>query len=80
MHQHTLPPNGKVIITLKEAAEVTGIPAWTLRRHIYERKLACIRPGGNRGKILITPSDLHSYLLRYGKRPVALLRWRGCRS
>jgi hypothetical protein len=57
MHQHTLPTNGKVTITLKEAVEVTGIPTWTLRRHIYERKLAGIRPGGSRGNILIIPTS-----------------------
>ena len=65
MQQNAWPTSGKFTLTLKEASDLTGIPQWTLRHHIYQKKLAVIRPGGSRGKILITPADLNAYLLRH---------------
>ena len=56
---------GKALLDLREAGNASGISPWTLRKDVHAKKLACFRRGGRRGKILISPSDLEDYLLRY---------------
>src|SRR5689334_17467191 len=63
MDQLKLPSTGKTLLTLKEAARLTGISQWTLRRDVIGRRLACFRRG-RRGKIMITPGDLEAYIFR----------------
>lgn len=51
--------------TLQEAAKEKNISPWTLRRAIYERRLATVRFGGStRGKIRIRREDLEAFVLR----------------
>lgn len=57
--------NGKALLDLAEACQVTGISSWTLRKDVSTKKLACIRRGGNHGKILLSISDLEEYLRKY---------------
>jgi hypothetical protein len=54
----------KALLDLQESGHLSGISAWTLRRDIQKKKLACYRRGGARGKILIAPGDLEDYLTR----------------
>lgn len=58
-----LPSSGKAFLSLVEAQSLTGISAWTLRRDITARRLACVRRG-TRGKIRISVADLEAYLTR----------------
>ena len=64
MLDQILPPLGKTLVELPEAEQITGVSAWTLRRDIKLRRLACYRRGGNRGKIRLSLRDLESYLAR----------------
>lgn len=65
MKRQKLPSLAKALLTLTEAEQATGISSWTLRRDISARRLACIRRGGRRGKILLSVADLEDYLERY---------------
>ena len=56
--------NSKLFLDLREASAASNISSWTLRSDIRNRKLAVIRRGGRRGKILIAVSDLDAYLQR----------------
>jgi hypothetical protein len=60
----------KLLLDLHEAGRVSGISPWSLRDDIHAGKLPCYRRGGPRGKILISPRDLDSYLARYRIGPV----------
>ena len=51
--------------TLNEAAKEKNISPWTLRRAIYDRRLASVRFGGStRGKIRIRREDLEAFVMR----------------
>ena len=51
--------------TLAEAAKEKNLSPWTLRRAIYDRRLAAVRFGGStRGKIRIRREDLESFVIR----------------
>jgi hypothetical protein len=62
--QRILPILGKALLELPEAERLTGISAWTLRKEIKAKRLACYRRGGTRGKIRLSIQDLESYLAR----------------
>ena len=55
----------KPLLTLREAAALLGMSQWTLRRDVISRRLACVRRGRSRGKILILRDDLNAYIRRY---------------
>ena len=54
----------KTLLSLKEAQAELGISAWTLRRHIYASRIACIRPGGAHGRIYFRRSDIDAFIER----------------
>jgi len=55
-------PGGKVYLTLEQAAELTSIPAETLKKKIYAQELPAFKPGK---QLLIRWSDLRAYIERH---------------
>lgn len=56
--------DGKVYLTIREAAVIARCSTDTIRRAIYSRRLACVKPSGRHGRTLIRAQDLHAWLER----------------
>jgi excisionase family DNA binding protein len=54
-----------VYLTIPETADVLRCSSCTIRRAIASRRLACIKPGGKYGHVLVRAVDLETYLQRY---------------
>lgn len=58
----------RLVVSVREAAEITGYVESRIRRLIAERKLKAYRPGGV-GDIRIYVSDLKAWLEGEGEQP-----------
>jgi len=54
--------NGKCLLSLTEAGNITGISHWSLRNEVARGILPCFRRSEKRGKIFISREDLTAYL------------------
>lgn len=50
------------MLTLNQAAEETGISYYCVRRWCMDGKIAYVRAGGSRGKILVSFDSLYRFL------------------
>jgi hypothetical protein len=63
MRKLTFPYTNKTLVDLQEAGQLAGISPWTLRKDVPNKRIACFRRGGKRGKILISVEDLRAFLM-----------------
>lgn len=56
--------SGKAYLTVNDAASVVRCSPDTIRRAIYSRRLACVKPSGRHGRTLIRTQDLDAWLER----------------
>lgn len=55
-------------VTVQEAAAISGLSPWTWRQWAYSGKVASVKPGGTRGRLLIPASEI-SRVMSEGMRP-----------
>ncbi len=57
-------PDGRAYLTVNDAAAIIQASPDTIRRAIYSRRLASVKPNGRHGRTLIRASDLDAWLER----------------
>jgi hypothetical protein len=59
------------LLDLKQATDEKGLPSvWFLRRLIYKKKVACIKPFGLKGKSYVLESDIDAFLHQFRVKAV----------
>ena len=54
----------KTLLTIRDFESECGLNHWAIRRAVARGEVACVRPGGPKGKLYFRREDIDAYLKR----------------